>query len=102
MVDKPDFLRLCDDKVVIFDGAMGTQIQSYDLSVEDDYRNAEGCTEILVLTRPDVIREIHSRYFDAGADVVETDTFGANHLVLGEYDLADRTYEINETAARLA
>src|SRR4249919_2429517 len=90
------FLDLVRQKVVVFDGAMGTQIQSYDLSVEDDYRGAEGCSEMLVLSRPDVVREIHARYFDAGADVVETNTFGANHVVLAEYDLKDRTFEINE------
>ncbi|MCC7077887.1 MAG: methionine synthase [Acidimicrobiia bacterium] len=102
MTSARDFLQVAAEKVVVFDGAMGTQIQSYDLSVEDDYKGAEGCSEMLVLTRPDVIREIHARYFTAGADVVETDTFGANHAVLHEYDLADRTFEINEKAARLA
>ncbi len=97
-----DFLDLVKERVVIFDGGMGTQIMSYDLSIEDDYAGAEGCSEILVATRPDVIREIHGRYFAAGADVVETNTFGASHIILAEYDLKDRTFELNETAARIA
>lgn len=97
-----DFLDLARSRVVVFDGGMGTQIQLYDLSVDDDFRGAEGCCDILTLTRPDVIREIHARYFSVGADVVETNTFGANHIVLGEYGLAGSTFEMNETAARLA
>src|SRR5688500_12699637 len=91
-----------EHRVLIFDGAMGTAIQKYDLSLETDYRRLENCSEILVLTRPDVIKEIHASYLAVGCDAVETDTFGGTRLVLGEYDIADQAYEINVKAARLA
>lgn len=82
---------------------MGTMIQSRHLTAQDFGGPAyEGCNELLVLTRPDVIRDIHAAYFEAGADVVETNSFGGTPIVLGEYGLAERTEEINEAAARLA
>ena len=96
-----DFLKAVQQRVVVYDGAMGTQIQDRALSL-DDYWGNENCSEILVLSRPDVIRDIHAAYFAAGADVVETDTFGGSSIVLGEFGLQARVAEINETAARLA
>ena len=96
-----DFLELCQEKVVVFDGAMGTQIQARDLTA-DDYWGQEGFNEILNLSRPDIIAEIHASYYDAGADAVETNTFGAFSVVLAEYDAQDKVYEINYNAARLA
>ncbi|MEO8726434.1 MAG: homocysteine S-methyltransferase family protein, partial [Acidobacteriaceae bacterium] len=95
------FLAAVRERVVIYDGAMGTQIQARNLSL-DDYWGNEGCSEILVLSRPDVIRNIHAAYFEAGADVVETNTFGATNIVLGEYDLQKRVAEINAAAVRIA
>jgi 5-methyltetrahydrofolate--homocysteine methyltransferase len=95
------FRELLRDRVLIFDGAMGTAIQERNLSL-DDFRGKEGCSEILVLSRPDVIRDIHASYLRVGCDAIETDTFGASRLVLGEYGLADQAYEINRAAARLA
>ncbi len=95
------FLSLLREKVVIFDGAMGTSIHKYDLSL-DDYQGLENCPEILVESRPDVIAEIHSQYFAAGCDVVETDTFGGSPVVLAEFGIADRAYELNKKAAELA
>src|SRR6266540_5903661 len=80
---------------------MGTMLQSYDLSL-DEFEGHEGCNEILNLTRPDVVREIHQAYFDVGVDCVETNTFGANVANLGEYGIADRIYELSEAGARLA
>ncbi|MBX7160091.1 MAG: methionine synthase [Acidimicrobiia bacterium] len=97
-----DFLDLARTKIVVFDGGMGTSIQGYDLSVEDDYRGNEGMTEMLCLTRPDVLKEIHASFFEVGCDVVETDSFGSNHVVLNEYDMVEHTFELNETAARIA
>ncbi len=88
-------------RVLIFDGAMGTSIQSYDLTSED-FGGKEGCNDYLVLTRPDVIEEIHSSYMDVGCDVLETDTFNASRLRLGEYGLEDKTHEINLAAAQIA
>jgi 5-methyltetrahydrofolate--homocysteine methyltransferase len=96
-----DFLKTVQERVVIYDGAMGSLIQTRNLSV-DDFWGKEGCNELLVLSRPDVIREIHAAYFEAGADVVETDTFGASRIVLVEYELQDKVHEINHAAAALA
>ena len=80
---------------------MGTSIHKYNLSL-DDYEGKENCPEILVASRPDVISEIHAQYFEAGCDAVETDTFGGSPIVLAEFDLADRAYELNKRAAELA
>ncbi len=98
--------RLLDalsERILVLDGAMGTMIQNRNLTAEDfGGPSLEGCNENLVLTRPDVIRDIHRAYFEAGADIVETNTFGATPLVLAEYGLADKCRDINITAARLA
>jgi len=96
-----DFRQQLRDRVLIFDGAMGTSIQDRNLSL-DDFQGKEGCNELLVLSRPQIIREIHAGFLEVGCDAVETNTFGASRLVLGEYGLAERAYEINRTAARLA
>ncbi|HST88897.1 MAG TPA: homocysteine S-methyltransferase family protein [Ktedonobacterales bacterium] len=90
-------------RVVVFDGAMGTQIHDLGLAAED-YGGAalDGCPEILALTRPDAIRDIHRAYLDAGADALETDTFTGTRLKLDDYALGARTHEINLAAARLA
>jgi 5-methyltetrahydrofolate--homocysteine methyltransferase len=95
------FLDRLREKVLIFDGAMGTSIHKYDLTL-DDYAGYENCPEILVESRPDVIREIHASFFKVGCDVVETDTFGGAPIVLGEFGLAERAYELNKKAAELA
>ncbi len=95
------FLQIVRERVVIYDGAMGTQIQERNLT-PDDFWGKEGCNELLVLGRPDVIKEIHARYFSAGCDVVETDTFGATGIVLAEYQIADKAREINRAAAQIA
>ena len=95
--------ELLKQRILVLDGAMGTMIQQADLTVKD-YGGAEyeGCPEMLVLTRPDVIRSIHEAYYRAGADFVETNTFGGTPIVLDEYGLGARTEEINEAAARLS
>jgi 5-methyltetrahydrofolate--homocysteine methyltransferase len=91
------------ERVLVFDGAMGTSIQGYDLTADGLRRRAlEGCNDYLVITRPDVIEEIHASFLEAGCDVVETDTFRSNRITLGEYGLGDRVREINVAAARLA
>jgi 5-methyltetrahydrofolate--homocysteine methyltransferase len=92
-----------DARILVFDGAMGTQIQARDLTAADFGGAAlEGCNENLVLTRPDVIRDIHEAYLAAGADIVETDTFGGTAIVLAEYGLEAQVQEINAAAARIA
>ncbi|TDE09522.1 methionine synthase [Jiangella asiatica] len=88
-------------RVVVADGAMGTMLQAADLTL-DDFEGHEGCNEILNVTRPDVVRSVHDAYFAVGVDCVETNTFGANHANLGEYDIAHRIHELAEAGARLA
>jgi len=95
------FLDLLTHRVMVFDGAMGTQIFDADLPLLD-FWNLENCPEVLVLSRPDVIEKIHSAYYAAGADTVETDTFGASKIVLSEFGLLDRCREINRIAAQIA
>src|SRR5690349_1654079 len=95
------FLQTVRERVVIYDGAMGTNIQKRNPTL-DDYWGKENCSEVLVLSRPDIIRDIHADFFRVGCDVVETNTFGATRTVLGEFDLADRIREINLAAVKLA
>ena len=96
-------LDALDQRILVLDGAMGTMIQQRDLTAADFGGPAlEGCNENLVLTRPDVIKDIHRQYFLAGANIVETDTFGGTPLVLAEYGLADKAREINRVAAKIA
>ncbi len=98
-----DYLRLLSERVLIYDGAMGTQLMALELSPADfGGERYAGCNEALVLSRPNDIRAIHVAYLEAGADVVETDSFMGSRLKLDEYGLADRTLEINRRAAELA
>src|SRR5215475_12279676 len=95
--------ELMGQRVLVLDGAMGTMLQQRELTAADFGGAAlEGCNEVLVRTRPDVVLDIHRQYFLAGADIVETDTFGGTPLVLGEYGLADEARELNRQAAVLA
>src|SRR6059058_2899504 len=96
-----NFLQTVRDRVVIYDGAMGTSIQTRNPSV-DDFWGKEGCNELLVLSRPDIIKDIHASFLSVGCDVVETDTFGGARVVLAEYDLQDKVAEINIAAAKIA
>ncbi|KOT51058.1 MULTISPECIES: methionine synthase [Streptomyces] len=88
-------------RVVVADGAMGTMLQAQDPSLED-FQQLEGCNEILNLTRPDIVRSVHEAYFAVGVDCVETNTFGANHAALAEYDIPERVFELSESGARIA
>ncbi len=102
-MSRPTLQQLLQERILILDGAMGTMIQQADLT-EDDFGGPEldGCNEMLVLTRPDVIRTIHEQYLEAGADILETNTFGATSVVLAEYDIPEKAREINLAAAKLA
>src|SRR6516225_9784724 len=96
-----DFLQTVKERVVVYDGAMGTNIHMRNPTL-DDYWGKENCSEVLVLSRPDIIRDIHASFFEVGCDVVETNTFGGTGVVLGEFDLKDRVREINVAAVKLA
>ncbi|QMU69039.1 methionine synthase [Streptacidiphilus sp. P02-A3a] len=88
-------------RVVVADGATGTMLQAQDPSL-DDFQGLEGCNEILCVTRPDIVRGVHEAYLAVGVDCVETNTFGANHAALGEYDIPERIFELSEAGARIA
>ena len=96
------FREALKSRVLILDGAMGTQLHAANLDLEKDYLGLENCMELICATRPDVLRGIHAAYFAAGADVVETNTFGANPLVLAEFGIAERAHELNLKAALVA
>jgi len=96
------FLERLQQRVLLCDGGTGTLIQAEDWDVEKDFLGLENCSEILVATRPDFVEKVHRAYFDAGADCVETNTFGANKVVFAEFDLVERTYELNKRAAEIA
>src|SRR5688572_4797200 len=110
------------DRVLIYDGAMGTQIQAADLTEEDftlresvaqpkaaqeaaqrlGGKFLDGCNEILNLTRPETILKIHENYLEAGADLIETNTFGCTSIVLAEYEIPELVYEVAYAAGRIA
>ena len=97
-------------RILVLDGAMGTMIQRYNLT-EEDYRgerfkdfphDLKGNNDLLSLTRPDIIREIHRQYFEAGADIVETNTFSGTSIAMADYHMEDLVYELNYESARIA
>src|SRR5919206_710455 len=97
-----DFIEAINSRVVVFDGGMGATLEMFDLTSED-YGGLQGkCHEALVLHRPDVIEGVHTSMLDAGAEVVETDTFQASRLKLDEWGLGEHTLEINTKAAQIA
>ena len=95
-------LDVLKERVLIIDGAMGTSIHSFDLDLDKDYEGLENCCEIINITRPDIVHEIHGSFFEVGCDAVETNTFGGMPHVLCEFGLENRVSEINEAAARVA
>src|ERR1700733_7490005 len=99
---RPHLLDALRDQVLLADGGMGSRAQGMPLDIEKDYWGRENCTDVLVLSRPDLVRDIHRGFFEAGADMVETNTFGASPVTLGEFDLAERAFEINQRAGELA
>src|SRR5689334_11760869 len=95
------YLETLKKRVLIYDGAMGTSVQTRHLTA-DDFGGKEGCNDYLVITRPDVIEEIHDSFMAVGCDVLETDSFGSSRPKLDEYALGAQTREVNIAAARLA
>lgn len=110
MAKTAELLEALKSRILILDGAMGSMIQTYGLS-EEDYRgdvyashpvSLKGCNDLLPVTRPDVIREIHTRFLDAGADIIETNSFNANAVSMADYDLVSESYRLNLAAAQVA
>jgi 5-methyltetrahydrofolate--homocysteine methyltransferase len=102
-MNETEIERLVKEKILVLDGAMGTSIQKFDLTAADfGGAELEGCNENLLLTRPDVIASVHESYLKAGADIIETDTFGSTPLVLAEYGLQDKALEISRVGAQVA
>lgn len=95
------FRQALTDRVLVGDGGMGTALQAHDLAL-DDFEGHEGCNEVLNVTRPDVVREVHDGFLAVGVDAVQTNTFGANLGNLGEYDITDRIHELAAAGARVA
>src|ERR1043166_8312078 len=97
------FLQTLKERIVVFDVARGTNLHAQDLTV-DDYGGPqfEGCPEHLVISKPEAVANVHAGFFEVGCDVVETDSFGGASIVLAEYGIADRAYELNVKAAQLA
>ncbi len=97
------FYEALKERVLIFDGAMGTNLQAQNLSA-DDYggKEFEGCNEYLIITKPEAVKKVHLDFLEAGADIIETNTFGSNEVVLSEYNLKHLAYEISKKSAQLA
>ena len=95
-------LDVLADRVLLCDGAMGTRVQATVLDTERDYLGHENCTDILCESRPDLVRDIHVGYLEAGADMVETNSFGASPITLGEFGLSDKAFALNKRAGELA
>ncbi len=97
------FLQRLQEQVIVFDGAMGSSLQAQNLTAADfGGPELEGCNEMLVLTKPEAVEKVHRGFLEVGADVIETDTFGATSIVLAEYGIPEKAYELNVVAARLA
>lgn len=88
-------------RVLVLDGATGTAIQKYNLT-DEDFQGKKGCNEILNITKPDVIKEIHTKYIEAGADIIETNSFNCNRISLKDYEIEDMSYTLSKKGAELA
>ncbi|HVZ37648.1 MAG TPA: homocysteine S-methyltransferase family protein [Candidatus Kapabacteria bacterium] len=102
-MDDIELLRRIKDRVLLFDGATGTSLQVQNLTAEDfGGPDLEGCNEYLCISKPDAVRAVHYGFLEAGADIIETNSFGSASIVLAEYDLADRSYELSRLSAEIA
>ncbi len=99
---RPHLLDALKDRVLLCDGGTGSRVQAMTLDVERDYWGKENCTEVLVLSRPDLVRSIARSYLEAGSDVVQTNTFGGSPITLAEFDLQDKAHEVNKLAVEYA
>jgi 5-methyltetrahydrofolate--homocysteine methyltransferase len=102
MTSRPHLLDALKDQVLLCDGGFGARIQSMTLDVEKDFWGKENCTEVLNLSRPDIVRDIHRSYYEAGSDMVLTNSFGGSPVTLGEFELEEKAFEINRLSVELA
>src|SRR4051812_7560940 len=103
LMSRKTYLESLQERVLIFDGAMGTSVQKFDLTPEEfGGPQFEGCNDYLCVVNPGVIEEIHTSFMEAGADVLETGTFGSTRLKLAEYGIGDEVYHQNFSAAQIA
>lgn len=102
MASRPHLLDALHDRVLLCDGGMGSRVQALTLDIIKDFWDKENCTEVLTLSRPELIREIHRGYYEAGADMVLTNTFGGSPITLEEFELGARAFEINKLGVELA
>src|SRR5215212_4583691 len=99
----PNLLETLKERIVVFDGAMGTNLQVQNLTLDDfGGPRFEGCNENLLVTRPDAVEKVHAGFLDVGCDVIETNSFNGTPIDFAEYDVADKAYDMNVLAARLA
>src|SRR6187455_1248170 len=97
------FLDLLKEKIIVFDGAMGSNLQALSLTIDDwGGPNFENCSENLLYTRPDAVEKVHTSFLEVGCDVIETNSFGGSEVVLAEFGIADKAYDVNKRAAELA
>jgi len=98
-----EFLKILKEKILLFDGATGTNLQNFNLSPDDfGGKELEGCNEYLCISRPDVVIQLHSLFLEAGADIIETNSFGSTSIVLNEYGISYLDYDLSLKAAQLA
>ena len=98
-----NFLDLIKEKIVVFDGAMGSSLQAQELTIEDwGGPEFENCSENLLYTKPEAIEKVHVDFLEAGVDVIETNSFGGSGVVLAEFGIEEKTYDVNKRAAELA
>ncbi len=102
LTEKEPFLEVLKNRILLFDGAMGTEIQKFNPKPEDFPNNQDGFNDGLIITHPEWIKEIHRNYLDAGADCIETNSFGSNKIKLDEYGFGAQTIEFNKKIAQLA
>src|SRR5580704_11574660 len=102
MTARQPFIDVVRQRIVVLDGAMGSNLQTRTLDLQRDWLGQENISEVLNFSRPDIIQEIHEAFLEVGCDAVETNTFGANKIVLAEAGMADRVFENNKVAAEIA
>ena len=101
-MNRTPFLNLVRQRVVVLDGSMGANLQARTFDLQRDWMGHENACEVLNISRPEVIQSIHESFLEVGCDAVETNTFGANKIVLAEAEMADRVFENNKAAAEIA